>query len=180
VQVPYVEGKSYSDAVQALHDAELVAVRKNVNSKEPANTVLKQDTPQYTNVPPNTKVTLEVSTGKIELPDVRGLDFDNAQAKLNQAGFTNLALPPPTQKTTNSKKANEVAAQSPTPKMTYAPNQRITLTKYVYSPPAPTCTTPPPSPSTSPSTSPSRSASSSPSSSSSSPGGLPPCPSPSR
>ncbi|HEU5267501.1 MAG TPA: Stk1 family PASTA domain-containing Ser/Thr kinase [Jatrophihabitans sp.] len=176
VQVPYVEGKSYSDAVEILHTANLQAVKKSVNSKEPANVVLKQDTSAYTLVAPNTKVTLEVSTGKIQLPDVRGLDFDAAQAKLNTAGFTNLALPAPTQKTTDSKKANKVAAQSPTPGITYAPNQRITLTKYVYSPPAPSCTTPPPSsPSSSASSSPSSSASSS-----SSPGGLPPCPSPSR
>jgi serine/threonine-protein kinase len=175
VQVPYVEGKSYPDAVEALHAVGLAAVRKNVNSKEPANEVLKQDTPQYTNVAPNTKITLEVSTGKIQLPDVRGLDFDDAQAKLNRAGFTNLALPAPTQKTTDSKKANKVAAQSPTPGMTYAPDQRITLTKYVYAPPPKTCTTPPPSPSSpagGTSTSPSTSASSS-----SSPAGLPPCPS---
>jgi beta-lactam-binding protein with PASTA domain/predicted Ser/Thr protein kinase len=174
VQVPYVEGMSYTTAVEKLHAAGLQAVKKSVNSREPANEVLKQDTPQYTNVAPNSKITLEVSTGKVQLPDVRGLDFDDAQAKLNQAGFTNIPVPPPTQKTTSKKKANKVAAQSPTPGQTYAPSQKITLTKYVYSPPAATCTTPPPSPSGSPS-SPSSSPSSS--GSSSSAGGLPPCPS---
>ena len=177
VQVPYVEGKSYSDAVQTLHAQDLVAVRKNVNSKEPANEVLKQDTPQYTSVPPNTEITLEVSTGKIELPDVRNQDFDTAQATLNRAGFTNLALPAPTQNTTDSGKANKVAAQSPTPGMTYSPNQRITLTKYVYTPPTPTCTTPPPTPTTSAKSSGASSSPVSPSTSasSSSSGGLPPC-----
>ncbi len=183
VQVPFVEGKSYGDAVDALAAIGLKAVRKDVNSTETADQVLSQKPAAFNDVAPASTVILVVSTGKIVLPNVSNLDFDDAREKLNRAGFTNVTAPPPTQTTTDATKANRVADQSPTPGVAYAPGQRITLTKYVYEPPAPTCTTPPPSATkTSAKPSPLPSGSTSPSvgtssSSSTSSGGLPPCPS---
>ena len=37
---------------------------------------------------------LRLSTGKVKLPDVRGMTFDDAHAKLNRAQFTNIAAGP--------------------------------------------------------------------------------------
>ncbi len=147
VQVPFVEGKSYGDAVGELHDAKLTPVKQDVNSAQAEGTVLKQDPAQYTIVSPGAKVTLQVSTGKLKLPDVTNMDFSDATRKLNEAGFPNTVDPAPTKRTTDPTKADKVASESPTPGVAYDPDQKITLTRYVYKAPPPTCTTPPKSPS---------------------------------
>lgn len=176
VQVPFVEGKSYGDAVVALQHVGLGVTRKPVNSSEQIDKVLKQDTPQFTTVPPGTKITLEVSTGKIKLPDVKGQHFTDAMKALNMAGFPNVTGQ--TKVTHDQRKDGKVADESPTPGMAYDPNQMIKLTYYRFVALAPTCTTAPPLPSPSfPVGSPSAPATGGSSSSpSSSPNGLPACP----
>ncbi len=158
VNVPNVQGKQYADAFNTLHDDNLTAVKKTVNSTQPEGQVIDQKPQPNDTVAPGSKVTLEVSTGKIRLTDVKGMDYDNAAQKLNKAGFTNVVDPAPTRTTTDPSKDNKVAAESPTPGIAYDPDQKITLTRYKYKPPQPTCTTPPKtpvSPPVSPPTSPS-------------------------
>jgi serine/threonine-protein kinase len=151
VQVPYVIGKPLGDANNLLHDANLTAHLKHRNSTQTAGTVLSQDPVPYTTVAPNSKVTLFVSTGKVPLPDVRGMTFDEAMRKLNSAGFTHITTPPPTTTTTDASKANKVASESPTPKLTYSADQQITLTVYTYQPPPSTACNSPSVPGGSPS-----------------------------
>jgi beta-lactam-binding protein with PASTA domain/predicted Ser/Thr protein kinase len=142
VQVPFVEDKSYSDAVTLLHDHQLQAQRINVNNSAPAGTVIHQHTPQFTNVPPNTTIKLDVSTGKLRLPDVTGKTFADAQNALSPT-FPNVVQGPPVTTTDPSKDGN-VATESPSPNHAYNPSQQITLGVYQYVPPTPTCTTPAP------------------------------------
>jgi serine/threonine-protein kinase len=165
-QVPFVEGKSYADAVQLLHDHNLLAKRKPVNDKAEAGTVLHQETDAFTQVPPNTTITLEVSTGQLKLPNVVGKDFDEAQSILSPK-FPNIVQGDDV--TTQDKtKDGKVARESPSPGNTYDPSQKITLSVYRYVAPVTSC---PPSGTGSPSGS-SSSASSSPSAGSS---GSPAC-----
>src|SRR3954469_15010966 len=67
VPVPYVEGKSYGDALAMLNGKQLKVKRHNVNNKASQGTVLRQSIEPYTNVPPGTTVTLDVSTGVLKL-----------------------------------------------------------------------------------------------------------------
>ena len=156
--VPPVEGKQVADAEQALHDAHLGWTIKKVNSAEAAGLVLTQTPAQFSTVAPNSKVTLEVSTGKVRLPDVSGKSFDQAQNQLNRIGFTNVAQSATPKDTPDKSKDGEVASMNPSPGNTYAPDQQITLTLYHYVAPTTSC---PPTGSTSSSAS--SSASSSPS-----------------
>ena len=143
VNVPFVEGKSYNDAVELLQGAMLGSTRKDVHNADPKGTVEKQGTAQFTQVPPGTKVLLEVSTGTIQLPDVRGQTLNDAQS-LIPSDFTKRKTQ--TKTTPDPDKDGQVADESPKPKGYYAPNQQITLTVYNYVAPKPTCTTPPPAP----------------------------------
>ncbi len=150
VTVPFVEGKSYVEAVNELQSANLIGVRKDVHNADKKGTVEKQDTEQFTRVKPGSKVVLEVSTGTIELPDVTGKTQDDAESTIPN-DFTNVKTQKKT--TADPSKDGKVASQSPAGGHAYPPSQQITLTIYHYVKPAPSCTTPPPSPSTSASTS---------------------------
>jgi eukaryotic-like serine/threonine-protein kinase len=147
VQVPFVEGQSYDKAVALLQSHHLQAVKHSQSSTQPENQVLSQTPEGYKEVPPNSKVDLYVSTGKIKLPDVTGKSFDEARGTLNRDGFTKVVQDSQNRSTTDPKKDNKVAAEDPTPGITYSPSQQVTLTLYHYSPPPPTCTTPPKTPS---------------------------------
>ncbi len=154
VQVPFVEGESYTQAVNDLQSHQLGATRKNVFNKAPSGTVLKQDTPQFTQVPPNTKIVLEVSTGTLKLTDVRGKTFDDASNTLSP-NFPNVSQGPPVIITDPAEKAKDgkVASESPSPGHAYAPNQTITLRVYQYQAPvSSSCpgSTPPPTPGATP------------------------------
>ena len=99
-------------------------------------------------VPAGRTVILEVSTGTIKLPDVRGKKIADALA-LIPSEFT---------KRTQQEKITSVpgrdqtvADESPQPGNAYPVSQQIVLTVYKYVKPKPTCTTPPPTPTTSPS-----------------------------
>jgi serine/threonine-protein kinase len=137
VQVPFVEDKNYGDAVQLLHNHELTAKRVNVNNSAPSGTVLHQHTPQFQEVPPGTQIVLDVSTGKLQLADVRGKTFDDAQNQLSP-NFPNVTQGSSVI-TSDPTKDNKVATESPSPGHAYDPNQRITLRVYHYVAPVTSC-----------------------------------------
>jgi len=141
IQVPFVEGKQYDDALRILTDAKLVVKRHWVNATDARGTVLQQSKEAYTSyVPAGTTIVLDVSTGKLKLPDVRKKSFDDAQNQLNQVGFTNVVKDSATQVTNDKSLQGDVADMSPSPGNSYAPDQKITLTLYKYVAPQPTCT----------------------------------------
>ncbi|MEO9140160.1 MAG: Stk1 family PASTA domain-containing Ser/Thr kinase [Jatrophihabitans sp.] len=175
VSVPRVEGLQFTAAQDKLGAAQLLAVRKDVFSAEKQGTVLSQSVLAYETRPPGTKITLEVSTGTIKLPNLVGKDIADAE----QAIPTVFGDPIIKYRTTRSlSQDRKVAEQDPRPGA-YPTSQKITLIVYKYSPPPPTCITPPPTPSTpspSPGSSTSASTSASPSPGSSAVITLPPCP----
>jgi eukaryotic-like serine/threonine-protein kinase len=151
VQVPPVQGLSFTAASVKLHAAQLVPVQKLVFSTETAGTVVKQETPQFQDVPPHTKIVLDVSRGKIKLPKVRGLDFETAKAKLNARQFIDVHAVYVV--TRVSARDGKVFAEDPSPGIGYPTSTRITLRVWRYEPPQPVCTTsvlPPPATTTAP------------------------------
>jgi serine/threonine-protein kinase len=135
-QVPSVTGKSLNDAENTLNGAGFHNIKvKKADTPDPANTVLSQDPAAFTSVSPNHVITLTVSTGKVKMPTVTGLTFEQAQAKLNQAGFTHIQVPPPTTPTTDQSKDGKVALQSPTGGLAYPLDTQITLTVFQYQAP---------------------------------------------
>jgi serine/threonine-protein kinase len=144
VSVPYVEGLAYNAAVEQLHTAGLNAKRQDVDSSQAAGTVIKQNTAAYTAVAPGTAITLQVSTGKVKIPDVRGKKVSDAIQTLNGAGWGNVVQ----NQTEGSDKTKDgfVVAENPTPNAAFPQTQQITLTVYHYVKPTPTCTTPKPTP----------------------------------
>ena len=65
------------------------------------------------------KVTLEVSTGKVKLPDVSGKKYDDAQTQLNNVGFTNIVqsttpVPRPTRRKDGTVERREPGPGRPT------------------------------------------------------------------
>src|SRR3954453_23895180 len=72
VGVPYVEGKTFAEAAQILTDKKLQPVRHYVNNKADRGQVLHQSVDAFKLGGQDTKVPLEVGTGVIRLPNVRG------------------------------------------------------------------------------------------------------------
>jgi serine/threonine-protein kinase len=144
VQVPFVEGEQYTKAVNDLNKVNLKATKKDVDNEAPAGTVLHQHTAQFTQVPPGTNIVLDVSTGKLKLPDVRGKTYDQAQSQLQGASFNNVSQGAPVI-TGDQAKDGKVATENPAPGKAYDPNQTVTLRVYQYQAPTPTCTSLPPS-----------------------------------
>jgi serine/threonine-protein kinase len=144
VDVPPVVGKDVNEAQSILNTAKLSWTIHHINSTQPRNTVVRQDPEAFVagGVAPGTKVDLFVSTGKVKLPDVRGMTYDEALAKLNP-NFTNIK--PVSQDTTDPNQDNVVATENPTPGFAYPPDTQINLTVDHYVAPPPT-STPPTSP----------------------------------
>ena len=138
--VPSVVGKSLSDANNTLHAAGLGSDPHYVNSTQPRNTVIKQNPEAFTpgGVPIGTKVKLTVSTGKVKLPDVTGLTFDEALAKLNP-NFTNVNQT--AQETQDPNQDNVVVSESPKAGFAYDPGTQINLVVYHYVAPPPSSST---------------------------------------
>jgi eukaryotic-like serine/threonine-protein kinase len=89
VGVPDVLGRSYSDALATLQGLGFAVRRIDVQSNEPAETVLNQAPSANSAAPKGSTVTLKVSEGPTTtaVPDVTGLDQDTATATLRSAGF---------------------------------------------------------------------------------------------
>ena len=145
VDVPSVVGKSLSDAEQVIHEAKLTPKPIKINSTQPANTVVRQDPEAF--VAGGAKVgdivKLYYSSGKVKLPAVVVLTFDEALAKLNPK-FTNINQVPQT--TTDPNQDNIVATESPHAGFAYDPSIQVNLVVWHYE--APETSTTPTSPST--------------------------------
>jgi beta-lactam-binding protein with PASTA domain/predicted Ser/Thr protein kinase len=145
VNVPYVEGRSLTYAVNALGKVQLRYQKENMLSTDPKGTVESQSIAAYKTVAPGTVVVLKVSTGTIKLPDVTGMNINDATTTLESASFTQTPLISHRQ-TTIPGRDDKVAAESPTPGRAYAPGQQIALTVYQYVAPKPSCTNAVPTP----------------------------------
>ena len=89
VSVPDLSGRTESQARADLVDAGLVVgtVTPVDNASEPAGTVVTQNPSAGTTVPPDTAVSFEVSSGRVEVPNVVGLTQSQAQNALAGRGL---------------------------------------------------------------------------------------------
>ncbi len=89
VGVPNEVGRSYSDALAELQSLGFAVSRQDVQSNEPAETVVNQSPSANSAAPKGSTVTLKVSKGPstTAVPDVTDLDQDTATATLRSAGF---------------------------------------------------------------------------------------------
>ena len=91
--VPPVVNLAVDDARTALANAGFTSINtEQVDSAEAEGTVVGVDPRQGSQVAPNTPITLQVSDGDVEVPDVRGLDQATAQQALREAGFVNIVV----------------------------------------------------------------------------------------
>ena len=153
IAVPNVVGLSYDDAAAQLKTAKLVPVRQDSNSDKAAGTVLATNPKPGAQATENQRVTVQVSNGRSELPNVVGKSDEEATTILNQAGWTSIErrveIPP------SDFEAGTVFRTDPTAGTFVAKDATVTLF-IAKEKPTPTPTTP--SPTTSP-TSPSPSGS---------------------
>jgi beta-lactam-binding protein with PASTA domain/predicted Ser/Thr protein kinase len=89
VAVPSVVGQNYDSASSSLLGQGFAVKRTDVDSSQPANTVIAQDPPANTSVAPGSTITLTVSRGPKDqpIPSVVNLDIDSARTTLTDAGF---------------------------------------------------------------------------------------------
>jgi serine/threonine-protein kinase len=85
--VPSIIGLSQKEAEAELAAAKLVDKVIPRDGNFPAGQVLDVIPRPRTQLPAHSTVTLIVASGKVQVPDVRGLAVDIALAKLGQAGF---------------------------------------------------------------------------------------------
>jgi eukaryotic-like serine/threonine-protein kinase len=87
--VPSVVGQPYEQAASALEGAGFKVVRQNVDSDQPAGTVVDQNPGSGASAPAGTTVTLSVSKGPVEeqVPDVSSQAEGDAISTLEASGF---------------------------------------------------------------------------------------------
>ncbi|MCO7221970.1 Stk1 family PASTA domain-containing Ser/Thr kinase [Klenkia sp. PcliD-1-E] len=92
VPIPNVVGLSEAAAKANLNNAGFTRVNTNqVPSTEPAGTVVAVDPGEGSQANPDDQViTLSISTGSAQIPDVRGQTYEQARATLQAAGFTDI------------------------------------------------------------------------------------------
>jgi serine/threonine-protein kinase len=139
VSVPSEINKSYSDAANDLNSVGLVPKQKLVDDPAAAGTVVGQSPDAFTAVAPGSTVTLQVSTGKVKLPDVRGQALANALQTLNNAQYTNVDSSQVVETATKAQDGT-VAAESPLPGISYPLDTQVRLTIYKFVKPTPTAT----------------------------------------
>jgi serine/threonine-protein kinase len=89
VSVPPVVSQPYENAKSVLEGAGFRVTRRNVESTEPAGTVVGQDPAANTEVPPGSTIVLSVSKGpkNVQVPDVTTQDEATAKSTLEAAGL---------------------------------------------------------------------------------------------
>jgi eukaryotic-like serine/threonine-protein kinase len=90
VGVPDVTTQPFANAKSALNGVGFVVSRVDIQSDFPQGTVVAEDPPPGTQVPPGSKITLSVSKGPAttQVPDVTGQNQATAESILTGAGLT--------------------------------------------------------------------------------------------
>jgi serine/threonine-protein kinase len=140
-RVPYVIGQSRDAAAAALSDAHLDAQFQQVDSDQPKGTVVSTSPPANTQVPQGSPVVVKVSQGPQKVPDVVGLQQNDAEKALRDAGFV------PVPVTSSSDKPQGQVIQQ-IPGAGSPQNQGTSVTIVVSSGPTSSPSTQPTSPST--------------------------------
>jgi eukaryotic-like serine/threonine-protein kinase len=137
VEVPDVRGVDQTRARAALEAVGLsVGDVQTEDSAKDENTVIRTDPKAGQDVKRGSSVTLVVSSGEVNVPDVRGLPLDDARKKLTDLGMQ----PDSRAEISTAAPANTVIDQNPV-------NQKVkagTVVQLIYAVPPSTPTTPPP------------------------------------
>jgi serine/threonine protein kinase len=107
-RVPPLIGQTQQQAATALEDAHLDAVFKSVDSDQPKGTVVSTSPPANTQVPQGSPVTVSVSKGPQKVPDVVGMQQNDAESALRDRGFVPVPVP-----SASDKPEGEVIQQIP-------------------------------------------------------------------
>ena len=124
VQLDDLKGMATADALAKLNSLNLVAVPQNQETSDyPANTVISQDRTGL--VPQGTKVTIVIAIPPTTaaVPDVAGLTYDEAVAKLAAVGLTSVTR----QDQPSSSQTGTVLYTNPTKGTVVGLNQTITI-----------------------------------------------------
>jgi serine/threonine-protein kinase len=134
VAVPSVVGLLYDTAASQLQAAEFAVARRDVDSDEPAGTVVAQNPAGNSTAAKGSVVTLDVSKGPetVEVPDVTGLDGPTARSTLTAAGFK---VHKDTIETEDETLRGLVATQSPAGGSQAEPGSVVRIEVYAYVPP---------------------------------------------
>ena len=142
IAVPSVIGLSYDLAADQLQTAGFTVGRIDVESNEPAGTVVTQSPPGNSTATRGSSVTLSVSRGPttVTVPDVSFQPVADARATLRAAGFRSTVT---RQETEDESLDGVVISQDPSASSQADPKSVVNLTVGSYVPP-PDITTPPP------------------------------------
>ncbi|GAA3538080.1 serine/threonine protein kinase [Aeromicrobium flavum] len=145
VDLPNLTSYSYDEAKELLEGDRygLKVKRQNTDSDQPKGRVLNTNPPPGTSVERGSTVTLIVSRGQVDVPNVVGQDVDAARKALEDAGLKVTVQNDPA----GTAPDGTVTEQSREPGTMVAPGTSITIT--VSKPPVAT-TPPPPSPTAEP------------------------------
>jgi serine/threonine-protein kinase len=127
VLVPDVTGKTEEEANQALVAAGLLVNRVAVEDDTvEEGRIVSQDPAGGQEVPPNTQITINVSSGAgtVPVPEVVGMTEGEARTALQGAGLTNVTTQ---QEASGEVEAGRVISSNPSAGQEVAPDQAITL-----------------------------------------------------
>jgi serine/threonine-protein kinase len=97
-RVPYVIGQPKAQAAAALSNAHLDAVFKQEDSDQPKDTVVRTDPAANTQVPQGSPVTVYLSKGPQQVPNVVGMKQADAEKTLRDAGYVPVPVSSPSDK----------------------------------------------------------------------------------
>jgi serine/threonine-protein kinase len=137
IQMPNVVGATYASALEQLEQLGLNVKRQPVDSDQPKNQVLSSYPPAQEMVAKGATVTLEVSRGPKQVPDVVGMMQSDAEAAIQAAGF----VPRVTPDTASTEPYGTVTSQSPTSPNTQKQGQDVVIWVSQYQGPPVSCPT---------------------------------------
>ncbi|MBS7398075.1 MAG: PASTA domain-containing protein, partial [Ruminiclostridium sp.] len=127
--VPYLKDKSKDAAISALIEAGLgePIIVEEYDENVPVGSVISQSIDYETILDEGTVITITISLGAkpFEMPDVTGMDYEDATKKLYELGLKNIITE---RKTDNSVPQNQVLEQSIKPGTEVKASDKITLT----------------------------------------------------
>jgi serine/threonine protein kinase len=139
VSVPPCTGLTLAACQDSMTALKLQVKVVQQNNSATEGTVLSTDPAAYVPVAPGATVTINVSTGKVGIPNEVGQTQAAASADLSNQGFGNVKVT--LQPTADKTKDGIVLSQSPAAGSIFPQTQAITLTVGQYVAPTPTCTT---------------------------------------
>ena len=126
IQIPDLRGQDPDDAEDTLRGLGL-SVQRNENDSGSDSQVSGTNPPAGTRVQRGSEVTLQIGQpDEIEMPDVRGMQVNDAEERLRSLGFSRVQAR--SEQTTDERLDNRVTEQSPQPGDTVSPDARIQLT----------------------------------------------------